>query len=545
MPNTYSRRVRENYWYTSAQITDVGSAWQQLSPARLFLYSDREYPNRTAFEVNDVPQRSALPKKILLPLNIGNNHWTAIAIDINHGANHRINVNIWYTDSLNTNRNFANHSPQIRQEISRIERLFREIYGSEQITMRSAVYPYTWTQPDGSSCGPYSLANGARCLDNRGPEDNPGRKRIREQQLDMMTQGTSINSCSTSNAVDEILLDWIIDRAQNDDSLSVTTPDNVLGICAYYAHKHNRDLIEIIQIFHNEYCSGAVNPEFRPNQVNARVREIIGELGIPSTHYAERATQQPSVPTTYDEDYSDLSIEELIEIYHLNEPVKHVANLIAQENIAQKIDGIRKILSESLKNDVYALELMQQITLFMHRGHQKEAENLIKDALSHEQRKDNLDTCLRSISDIIGMRKFAQDNDEKFIYLASAYKSLADAMAQIKMVDLETPQDLLEAHISLLQGAIDRNNASMLRQVCFAIKDFSSALLEFITGGVWQSEIKRIEVINQRFKDNQGNISTEQLQQEQRATETILNAKSSLERELSEHFTLQNSGLTV
>ncbi|KTD10644.1 Ubiquitin-like protease [Legionella gratiana] len=544
MPNTDTRRVREDYWYTSAQIIDVGNAWQLGSPERLFLYSSREYPDRTAFEACHVPQWDDLPKKILLPLNLGGNHWTAIAIDVSQGANHRVNVTIWYTDSLNANVNFANHAPLVRQEIARVEGIFRQRYGSDQLTMRSAIYPYTWTQPDGSSCGPYSLANGVRCLDNRRQEANPGRKAVREQQLDMMTQGTAINSCSTCNAVDEILLDWIIDRAQNGEPLQVITEDDVLDICAYYAYKHNRELNEIIQIFHNEYCSGTINPSFRPNQVNVRVREIIGELGIQSTHYTEVPTQKHPIYTGYEDDYSELSIEELIEIYQLNEPVQQVAALIAQENVSQKIDSLRKILSESIEDEVYALELMQQITLQMYRGHQAEAENLMKDVLGNEQHRHHLDACFRVISDVIGMRKFSQDNDEKFIYLASAYKSLADAMSQVKTVDLKTPKNVLDAHVSLLQGAIDRNNASLLRQVCFAIKDFSSAFLEFITGGIWQSDIKRITVISERLKTKQGNISIEQLQQERHAIETILNAKASLERELGNDLTFQNPKLT-
>lgn len=545
MPNTDTRRVREDYWYTSAQIVDVGNAWQLESLERLFLYSSRETLNCTSFEAYHVPRWEDLPKKILLPLNLNGNHWTAIALNVSQGADHQVNVNLGYTDSLNADTNFANHSPLIRQEIARIEGIFRQAYGPGQLNMRSAVYPHTWTQPDGSSCGPYSLINGARCLDNRGREANPGRKIVREQQLNMMAQGTAMRSCSTCNAVDEILLDWIIDRAQNGESLRVITEDNVLDICFYYAHKHHRDPVEIGQIFNNEYGSSSVNVSLSPNQVNVRVREIIGELGIQPAHYVTPPIQKHPVSNGYEEDFSDLSIEELIEIYQLNEPVQHVAALIAQENITQKIDSIRKTLSESIEDDVFVFELMQQITLQMYRGHQLEAENLIKDILGKGQHKELLDECLGVISDVVGMRNFSQDNDEKFIYLASAYKSLADAMSQVKTVDLKTPNNILDAHVSLLQGAIDRNNASLLRQVYFAIKDFSSALLEYITGGIWQSDIKRITVISERLKTTEGNISTDQLQQERTAIETILNAKASLERELGDDLTFQKPGLTI
>lgn len=43
MPNTDARRVREDYWYTSAQIVDVGYAWQLESPERLFIFLQRRF----------------------------------------------------------------------------------------------------------------------------------------------------------------------------------------------------------------------------------------------------------------------------------------------------------------------------------------------------------------------------------------------------------------------------------------------------------------------------------------------------------------------
>jgi hypothetical protein len=209
MANTDNRRVIENYWYTSAQIIAVGKAWAQGSPERVFRCSDREIPNRTDLDAENMPLLNELPKKILLPLNKANNHWTAIAINMDIGADEKVNVSISYTDSLNTETNFQAHGVAIRLEIARIENLFRELYGSSILNMKSSVYPHTWRQPDTSSCGPYALANAARCLDGKGREANLGRKTIREHQLNMMTQNIDFSACSTNNAIDEILLDWI------------------------------------------------------------------------------------------------------------------------------------------------------------------------------------------------------------------------------------------------------------------------------------------------------------------------------------------------
>jgi hypothetical protein len=337
-------------------------------------------------------------------------------------------------------------------------------------------------------------------------------------------------------------LDWIIDQAEHGASLEVTKPEHVQAICNHYAATSKRDVADIALMFHNEYCSGRVQPDFRPYPVNMRVRELIGEYGIKKTCFSvTKADIKKQLPIPkYKGDYSDLSLDELIKQFQANDAVQKLAVSLGAQNISKKIDELRKILSRVTGDEQYSLKLMKKITLKMHQANLDETSSFIKMLLSDDQNKSDLETCLKLVSDIIGMKKFSKDNDEKLIYLADAYKSLANAMKQMtlhELAHLNTPKEILDAHVQLLQGAIDRNKASMIRQVCFAIKDFCSTLFELITCGLWKSDVKRINVISAQFKDAKGNISTAQLNKEQSAIKTILMAKATLEQELGEDLT--------
>ncbi|CEK11467.1 Ulp1 family isopeptidase [Legionella hackeliae] len=544
MSNTDNRRVREDYWYTSAQIVEVGQAWAQENPDRIFLYSGREIANRTALETLNVPEWDKLPKKILLPLNKGRNHWTAIAVTLNAENDQTININISFTDSLSSDTEIKNLDIRVKNEIERIEAIFREKYRSKTLNMVSSIYQYAWRQPDGSSCGPYSLANGVRCLDGKGNEPNPGRESIRKQQLNVMTQRTTIAGCSTNNAVDEILLDWIIHQTENGKSIKVTIPEDVEKICSFYAEKHQKNILEVDNIFHNEYCPGTEKPWFRPHLVNARVRELIGQFGIKplDTASLSASTKSKTKVIKYQDDYSDISIKKLIQILETNTHVHAEASLIGKENISKEIDGIRLILAACTKNEILAFELMEQITLSMYKGNHKEAEEIVKHAIT-DKSSDKLEICLRLISNIIGARQFSKTNDEKFIYLASTYKNLAETMKKIQQVELVNvygPKEMLQAYLQLLQGAIERNNASIIRQISFAINDFCSMLFELITVGLWKSDITRIERIGKILQDDQGNLSSDELRKEQTAVKSILYMHLSLEEGYKENAQLQS-----
>lgn len=534
MGNTSYRRVRKDYWYTSAQIIDVGTAWAQSSRDRIFLYSNREVPNRTSLETSDAPPLYSLPKKMLLPLNKGKNHWAAIAITLNEGPDNAININISYTDSLNTKANLNQLDSSIRDEINRIEKVFRTKYSYKQLNIVSSVYPYSWQQAEGSSCGPYSLANAMRCLDGKGAQNNPGAQAIREQQLNMMTNQVAIKGCSTSNIIDTILLEWILEHARQ--SLAVTTAEQVESICNYYATKHQLKLSDVIACFHEEYCSGTMNPWFRPDRVNTRVRELIGEYAIKPA-YSNALNVYNRFNNSKGRNYGNsasLRSDEWKSKFQSDEAIQRQVVSIREENLCRKIDDIRKILVHTGQDSGFILELMEQIVRAIQKVNEDEAKMLVKEVLSSESQKVDCELCQRLISEIIGARRYDRENNEKFVYLASAYQSLADAIKMLKEVeftDLTLPEQVLEAHLTLLNGAIARNTASAIRQVSFVINDFFSMLLEYLSGGYWVAEITRIEHISKSFKDPEGNLSIAMLEQEQQSIATILSVRQILEND--------------
>jgi hypothetical protein len=124
-------------------------------------------------------------------------------------------------------------------------------------------------------------------------------------------------------------------------------------------------------------------------------------------------------------------------------------------------------------------------------------------------------------------------HDEKIIHLAQAYRGLAQAITVIKLnnIYLSTPEKVLAAHITLLEAAIYRDSASLIRQVCFAIQDFCSRLLEFVSFGYWEPNIKRIHTIRDQLSDTNGSMAPEALTVEKDAIQTLLDAKKNTNKE--------------
>jgi hypothetical protein len=113
MAHTDFRTVIPNFWYTSQQIVDIGRAWELEDPEHVFIYSENETPYRTGINYDLVSTIDTFPRKLLLPLNKGNAHWTAVAVDIKD-VNGQIQVAISFTDSLDTKSNVARLPHQVK-----------------------------------------------------------------------------------------------------------------------------------------------------------------------------------------------------------------------------------------------------------------------------------------------------------------------------------------------------------------------------------------------------------------------------------------------
>jgi len=270
------RTVIQDYWYTNAHLEDLGMQWRKGAEDRLFIPISKpdEFVEELKFvtgitqsDVDDIKT----PRKVMLPLNRGGDHWTAITADVTIAPNGKKVVKLSFTDSLGKEQNYDLLPKEIKDEMSRISDLF-----GKDATVTTELYPYTWKQPDGSSCGPYSFANAVRCLDGKGVEPNPGREVVRAQQLDMMTNGVAIKSCSTNDKVDEIIRTWVIDRISNDQPFEINNYAQFMEMAKHYANVTQSETAEDIKIMfliennRNAYDDG--------NLVLPYVQRRMGEL---------------------------------------------------------------------------------------------------------------------------------------------------------------------------------------------------------------------------------------------------------------------------
>ena len=297
MPHTDVRSVKENYWYTSAQMLEVGMAWAMQSTDRLFIFSNDETFNITGLNINNVPSADQLPKKIMLPLNLGRGHWTAVTVNASIIQPENIHVHISFTDSLNRNIPIDKQNLRVQNELARISNLFREKYNVDNIIIDLTVYAHSWAQNDGCSCGPYSLANAARCLDGAGAEPNPGQRAIREQQLNLMTSWVAYSGCSTNRLIDEVLLNWIEQRRLFKAKIQLENDADVAEICKYNAEKFQKNYKDIEELFYEEYCPRG-NRKLRYVPVNIRINELLHETKkfLPIQFFSNKAPSITSSP---------------------------------------------------------------------------------------------------------------------------------------------------------------------------------------------------------------------------------------------------------
>lgn len=560
MMHTDFRTVINDFWYTSKQITEVGEHWAKAEPGRIFAYPfihGEELIYRTGLELDHISQIDKYPQKILLPLNKGRNHWTAVAIDINKNDDQTVTVNIVFTDSLSRTMNKDELESPIQSELARIRALFKTALG-DTAQINTQVYKHTWMQPDGSSCGAYALANAMRCLEGKGAEANPGRTVIREQQLNVMTSFSATRGCSTNNQVDEILTDWVFAQISNGQSINISTGEDVAAICSSYAVRHQMTPHDIEQIFHNEYCPDLAH-RYRPILVNTRVRELIRELGINVTalNQMPKPVIKPTVGTTTIPDKlvvektdvntsvidkpevvppkgspkpSEIVLPVVSRTPEMMNLLKKPMENIAKDNISLQIDEIRKILLRAKITESHAYFLMASLVPFMQQRALEDVEKFIN---THIESSDDRKNALSLASKIVGARAYSDENNLKLTMLTSCYQGIYGESTRLKSINLETPKHVLQAHIVLLNGAIARNDASAFGQIAFIIKDAIESLVQFVTRGYYEPEHVRITKLAVKFDKTGGKVSSEQYQSERNSIQVLLTSKDSLDKELA------------
>ncbi len=529
MPNTDTRAVKENYWYTSDQISAVANNWAvtaERGAERFFIaytppeeipadilqhgteseevqtfmaahfFESENHHNQTGLTQENLPIWRRVPQKIFLPFNKGRAHWTAITIHIVSPED----IRLCYSDSLNTSKDLKTHSQATRQELNRIANILQATYpkSGTKKNIKKLVYPHAWQQADGASCGHYTLANAFRCLALQGAKEKPGKRMIREQQLNKMPKNSvAVRGASSNIKVDAVLTHWVRAQFLRERNQGLTSNEAVETAITEYAQQKNEPRDSIIAQFNDGYTSTNVvhGTTYRLGELNRRLAELFFENNLPLQK--EKSEKK-------------------------NEKTR----------ITNKIDKFRKQLAYTLGNETEALQLASSITLLIHRKKLEEAKAALPDRLDAAKKA----TCSAHIDQMNAhFNKYNQErlHDEKIIYLAQAYGGLAQAKTVIKLnnIYLSTPEKVLAAHITLLEAAIYRDSASLIRQVCFAIQDFCSRLLEFVSFGYWEPNIKRIHTIRDQLSDTNGSMAPEALTVEKDAIQTLLDAKKNTNKE--------------
>lgn len=480
------RTVVQDYWYTTTHVEDLGEVWQrngqEVGKNNLFVSCGEEV-GRTGFDaehLDSIPEGEE--SKILLPLNKGGYHWTAITVKITYDDEGRRQVKIDFTDSLSRAKKFEELPEAIQEEMVRIGSFFE---GS----VNYGVYPHTWRQPDGSSCGPYSFANGVRCLDGVGAQLNPGREGVRAEQLDMMTNPTGIRSCSTNNQIDDILRDWVIKQISDGKSYSIANEAEFNKMCEGHAADIQADPKDVRQIFLDEYDPGATKPILRLYRVQQRLGELI-------------ASDATLIAALEDQDKFD-------EVAVMHEKMRH-------NNCMEQIEIIRKQFATDKKFSSRTSYLVTaRIIEHLSKMNQEEA---LKEILELKD-ETKIAKCIEAVTNILSSRAMEEDYSKKLSALAEAYHDIYQAKTKLRdeerkhsanITHLEASADeitsinpitanqqTLDKTIRLLECGIRRNNANLVQSVGYFFKDCLAYITSAVTIGWWQPDKRLISRIAQ------------------------------------------------
>lgn len=393
-----NRTVKEDYWYTTAQLENVGKAWAKRGGRRRGGRSLRqrshkvfkipEEDNRTGLTQEDVDVISRYPHlRIMLPMNKGGNHWTAFAVKVDVDRTGRKTVDIKFTDSLSENRNFRRLPGAVQDEAARIGSLFQDAEVSYSI------YEHGWLQEDAASCGPYSLENAKRALRDIGNEPNPGRRIIRERQLDIMDNTVAIKGCSTNNQLDEILRHWLIDKMSSGEEMNLSNT-GIDEICSRYAEDTGTDVNEARQVFIDEYglADGGVMRDYL-------ARQRIGQL--------------------LDSD-RDL---------HLNREQEAELERIRKDRIyansMKSLEEVRVIFEEATGEEESYIQVANIIG-HIAQGHQEEAFEKIQEHLRGDE--DKINRCIEKICEVRGHSEGEKEFQKKLEFLEKTYQGIGEAI---------------------------------------------------------------------------------------------------------------------
>ncbi len=511
------RSIISDYWYTDAQVDDIGSSWAKAGTNRSFICPNVTY--KTGLDRNHLQSIISFPHNIILPLNKGNLHWTAITVAIEEKNAKKV-VKINFTDSQFAGQNYP-LPPRIQAELDRVEKLFIQVYGMDNVIVSQDVYQYSWRQEDGSSCGPYALKNAERCLAGREDEPNPGRDLIRREQLDLMVHETVIKGCSTSDEVDEILVHWLIQCISSQENFAIDKGADVERACQAYASFKKIPLESIRNKFIAEF-----------NLSDSHLIFMARELADSTGRHVDEITRELKANYNLDETRPirhrpvSLRIRELLQenvILRKTVSTQQYDDqicMLREENTMEKIELIRTIIANA-KTELDSYKETAEIIEHIARQNIFAAIEKLKELVT---KKEDVENCFVAIGEIIGLRKIIPQYPRILLGLAESFRGVHNISQALQTLSAENPShqrrqnqatffqppiveddsqsDLedrsiedLEAIKTLLQAAIRRNSASMLMKVVYLINDFCAAVAEILTLGAFVPEYKQIELI--------------------------------------------------
>ncbi len=491
------RTVIKDYWYEVQHLEELGNKWSAAAEDRLFILPNArairaskasiaqeqadamaQTINKTGITKSDVDAIKT-PRKIMLPLNKGGDHWAAITADVTIAPTGKRLVKLSFTDSLGKEQNYNLLPKEIKDEMSRISGLF-----GRDATVTTELYPYTWKQPDGSSCGPYSFANSIRCLAGKGAEPNPGREVVRAQQLDMMTDEANIRACSTNNAIDDIIRAWVIDRAKENKSFLLDSDARFTEMCEHFANIKRSDIGEVLAIFIDE------DPRMM-SYAQRRMRELIASDDIINASVAAD------------------------KLAGIREEMKH-------ENLMQKFQVMLNMIES--ETEMGAERSYKFVAEIMEHLDQMQIETATNKIFSLGNEKITA-YFLNNVVDVVSTRAIETGYQDKMEGLATAYSGISRAEGEIKKLstsitssdshadnltaqaasvpvvkDLDkSPVEDLKKYKHLLKESIRRNDAGLVKQIGYAIKDFFEDVVSLISFGTYKPNYKLINAIEEQI----------------------------------------------
>jgi hypothetical protein len=514
-PQFGSRELKPEYLYTTAQINDVGAVWQRGSANRLFCPTEKIGEIGLTPELIPHGMLEHLPFEILCPINQGGNHWTSFAIQVTAHEG-RLQVHVGYSDSLSRGQTIPAF---LKPQLDNIRAIFTDI--DPGVEFKSEAYAHRWMQSDHSSCGPFSLANAWRFFQGSGASDNPGREVIREAQLLMMTTSIAITGCSTSNKLDEILMNWLLSGG---NTKQITADTIVEMICAY-ATSAGEEFADVDQFVRKE-----LNMSTTDNYFTFTIKARIGQLSKQFMQSQPPApAQKPALTFKRWEWEMELTRPTALED---DEPAPVIVSpdLGPLETSALEKDWDVYIPLSDLDETVYKTEGSQHPTIQsplncighireaifllpiqshdpkallvnvlgkIYQGHESDAVTLLAQSFGDQPLSE---ACTESILRLSEIKEEWRELGEVCTQLHEVSEILHQSTFKITHHDVS--QAAYEAHIQLLINALERQEAGRFKKILYVISDFCSKLLKFFSGGTWTPDYEKINAVKAQLKDN-------------------------------------------